>query len=79
MHLFVQVRHVCHAMQTPEFLARFPTGKVPAMDTPNGPLFESFAIARYVARLSDSNPNIYPKDAYLASLVCTVFIAWLLY
>lgn len=37
--------------KTPDFLARFPTGKVPAMSTPEGPLFESNAIARYVARL----------------------------
>jgi len=37
--------------KTPDFLARFPTGKVPAMSTPDGPLFESGAIAKYVARL----------------------------
>jgi elongation factor 1-gamma len=37
--------------KTEEFKAKFPTGKVPALDTPNGPLFESFAILRYIARL----------------------------
>ena len=36
---------------TPEFLAKNPLGKVPVMDTPEGSLFESSAIARYVARL----------------------------
>jgi elongation factor 1-gamma len=36
--------------KTPEFLAKFPMGKVPAADTPEGPVSESFAIARYIAR-----------------------------
>eukprot|EP01087_Luapelamoeba_hula_P002204 TRINITY_DN118_c0_g1_i1.p1 TRINITY_DN118_c0_g1~~TRINITY_DN118_c0_g1_i1.p1 ORF type:complete len:417 (-),score=89.03 TRINITY_DN118_c0_g1_i1:65-1315(-) len=33
-----------------EFLEKFPVGKVPALDAPEGPIFESGAIARYVAR-----------------------------
>jgi len=37
--------------QTPEFKAKFSTGMVPAMDTPDGPLQESNALARYVASL----------------------------
>ncbi|KAL4580776.1 hypothetical protein LXL04_016978 [Taraxacum kok-saghyz] len=37
--------------KTPEFLKMNPIGKVPVLETPNGPLFESNAIARYVARL----------------------------
>lgn len=37
--------------ETPAFLAKFPLGKVPAMETPYGPLFESNAMARYVAGL----------------------------
>ena len=32
---------------TPEFRALTPLGKVPVMDTPYGPVFESNAIARY--------------------------------
>jgi len=32
-----------------EFLAKFPLGKVPALDTPEGPLFESNAISHYIA------------------------------
>ena len=37
--------------KTPAFLAKNPAGKIPVLDTPTGPLFESNAIARYVARL----------------------------
>eukprot|EP01111_Echinosteliopsis_oligospora_P019082 TRINITY_DN9044_c0_g1_i1.p1 TRINITY_DN9044_c0_g1~~TRINITY_DN9044_c0_g1_i1.p1 ORF type:complete len:247 (+),score=48.05 TRINITY_DN9044_c0_g1_i1:87-743(+) len=39
--------------KTPEFLAKNPVGKVPVLDTPEGSIFESNAIARYVARKSD--------------------------
>lgn len=37
--------------KTPEFLQMNPIGKVPVLETPDGPVFESNAIARYVARL----------------------------
>ncbi|KAJ7967981.1 Elongation factor 1-gamma [Quillaja saponaria] len=37
--------------KTPEFLKMNPIGKVPVLETPDGPIFESNAIARYVARL----------------------------
>jgi len=37
--------------ETPEFLAKFPLGKVPAMDTPQGPLYEHLAMLKYVAGL----------------------------
>ncbi|CAL0309602.1 unnamed protein product [Lupinus luteus] len=37
--------------KTPEFLKLNPLGKVPVLETPDGPVFESNAIARYVARL----------------------------
>jgi hypothetical protein len=33
--------------ETADFKAKFPTQKVPALDTPNGPIFESNAMARY--------------------------------
>lgn len=34
--------------KTPEFLAKFPMGKVPALETPSGlNIFEGTAIARY--------------------------------
>ncbi|KAL5993307.1 hypothetical protein ACLOJK_014231 [Asimina triloba] len=41
--------------QTPEFLTMNPIGKVPVLETPEGPIFESNAIARYVARLKGDN------------------------
>jgi elongation factor 1-gamma len=37
--------------KSPSFLAKNPLGKVPVMDTPQGPLFESGAMQRYVGRL----------------------------
>jgi len=42
--------------KTPEFLKMNPTGKVPVLETPDGPVFESNAIARYVTRLKANNP-----------------------
>ncbi|TXG53695.1 hypothetical protein EZV62_018951 [Acer yangbiense] len=42
--------------KTPEFLKMNPIGKVPVLETPEGPLFESNAIARYVARSKADNP-----------------------
>ncbi|KAI3788885.1 hypothetical protein L2E82_01666 [Cichorium intybus] len=41
--------------KTPKFLKMNPLGKVPALETPEGPIFESNAIARYVARLKPGN------------------------
>ncbi|KAH9329995.1 hypothetical protein KI387_002103, partial [Taxus chinensis] len=41
--------------KTPEFLKMNPIGKVPVLETPDGPIFESNAIARYVARLKGDN------------------------
>ncbi|KAH9619369.1 hypothetical protein KSS87_011670 [Heliosperma pusillum] len=42
--------------KTPEFLNLNPIGKIPVLETPDGPIFESNAIARYVARLKPENP-----------------------
>ncbi|KAL6179183.1 hypothetical protein ACLB2K_050699 [Fragaria x ananassa] len=42
--------------KTPEFLKINPIGKVPVLETPEGPVFESNAIARYVARLKPGTP-----------------------
>ncbi|XP_010686883.2 elongation factor 1-gamma [Beta vulgaris subsp. vulgaris] len=42
--------------QTHEFLKINPIGKVPVLETPDGPIFESNAIARYVTRLKADNP-----------------------
>jgi elongation factor 1-gamma len=53
--------------KTPEFLAKFPLGKVPVLETPEGSIFESNSIARYVARLPGS--KIYGKNAVEASQI----------
>jgi elongation factor 1-gamma len=42
--------------KTPEFLKMNPSGKIPVLETPDGPVFESNAIARYVARLNPDGP-----------------------
>ncbi|KAF7126465.1 hypothetical protein RHSIM_Rhsim11G0121800 [Rhododendron simsii] len=42
--------------KTPEFLKMNPIGKVPVLETPDGPIFESNAIARYVSRLKPDSP-----------------------
>ncbi|CAM8923154.1 hypothetical protein QQ045_022090 [Rhodiola kirilowii] len=42
--------------KTPEYLKMNPIGKVPVLETPDGPIFESNAIARYVTRLKADNP-----------------------
>ncbi|MFS7912171.1 putative glutathione S-transferase, Thioredoxin-like superfamily [Helianthus anomalus] len=36
--------------KTPEFLKMNPIGKIPVLETSEGPLFESYAIARYGKR-----------------------------
>ncbi|KAK7302378.1 hypothetical protein RJT34_13266 [Clitoria ternatea] len=41
--------------KSPQFLKMNPLGKVPVLETPDGPVFESNAIARYVARLKGGN------------------------
>jgi len=40
--------------KTTQFLDMNPLGKVPVLETPDGPVFESNAIARYVARLNNN-------------------------
>jgi elongation factor 1-gamma len=37
-------------MKTSEYLAKHPLGKVPLLETPEGPIYESNAILRYLAR-----------------------------
>jgi len=54
--------------KTPEFASRFPLQKVPALDTPHGPLFESNAIARYAARYNGST-LLFGSNEYEAALV----------
>lgn len=55
--------------KTPEFAAKFPAQKVPALDAPEGPLFESNAIARYAARYGGDATKIYGATPYESSLI----------
>ncbi|XWS67457.1 hypothetical protein CRYUN_Cryun04dG0008100 [Craigia yunnanensis] len=54
--------------KTPEFLKMNPIGKVPVLETPDGPIFESNAIARYVTRLKADNP-LYGSSQYECALI----------
>jgi len=54
--------------QTPQFLSKFPHGKIPAFEGKDGfRLFEAFAIARYLASLAPNSGLLghTPKDAAL--------------
>jgi len=52
--------------KTEAFLASFPAGQVPALAGPDGPVFESNAIAKYVARKGNV---LYGATPYEASLI----------
>jgi len=54
--------------KTPEFLKKNPLGKIPVLETPEGCIFESNAIARYVARLNESS-LLLGKNAFETALV----------
>jgi len=54
--------------KTPEFLKKNPNGEVPTLDTPDGPIYESNAICRYIARKGDDK-GLYGANEYEASLV----------
>lgn len=54
--------------KTKEYLKLNPNGKVPVLETPEGAIWESNAIARYVARLNDTG-KLFGKNNYEASLV----------
>lgn len=51
-----------------EWKARFPVGKLPCLDTPDGPVWESNAIARYVAR-ANPRSNLYGKGYFESAQV----------
>lgn len=52
--------------KTPDYLAKFPWGKVPALETPEGPLFESDAIVFYIAQ---RKPELLGKSHFEMSLI----------
>ena len=51
-----------------DFMAMSPMGKVPVLKTPEGPICEAAAIARYVARMR-ADTNMYGSSFYEAGLV----------
>jgi len=53
---------------TQEFLQKNPLGKVPVLETSEGPIWESNAIARYIARL-DENTQLLGQDEFEQGLV----------
>ena len=56
------------ANKAPEFLSKFPLGKVPAFETVDGPIYESNAIAYYVANSKDDT-QLLGKTKYEAALI----------
>ena len=54
--------------KTPAFLKMSPLGKVPVLETAEGPISEAAAIARYVARMR-ADTNMYGGSFYEAGLV----------
>ncbi len=52
-----QIDRAAGELSSPEYRALHPLGKIPAMETPNGPMFESAAILLY---LSDRHPGLAP-------------------
>lgn len=54
--------------KTKEYLKLNPNGKVPVLETAEGAIWESNAIARYVARLNDTG-KLFGNNNYEASLV----------
>jgi elongation factor 1-gamma len=55
-------------LKSKEFLAKTPVGKVPVLETAEGSIFESGAIARYVARLRQDT-GLYGKTFFEAGQV----------
>jgi elongation factor 1-gamma len=56
-------------LHTPAFLAKNPLAKVPVLETPEGSIFESNAIMRYVGRKDTRTYGLYGSNAYEAGLV----------
>jgi len=54
--------------KTPEFLKKNPTGQVPTLESPDGPVWESNAIAKYIAR-KGNDKGLYGANDYEASQV----------
>ena len=58
----VEHQHVEYTdLKTPEFLKLNPIGKVPVLETAEGPLYESHSILRHIARTTG---KLYGANAY---------------
>src|SRR3989338_5069356 len=57
------------ANKTDEFIKISPLGKVPALKCPEGSIFESNAIARYIARKGNNSEGLLGKDAFQQSII----------
>jgi len=55
--------------KTPEFLKKHPLGQVPVLDTPEGAIFESNAIAKYVSRIGNKSAQLLGSTAYEQSVI----------
>ena len=53
-------------LKSKEFLAKHPLGKMPVLDTPEGPIFESFTILRYIARKANA---LYGASSFEKALI----------
>ncbi|DBB11178.1 hypothetical protein WJX82_002672 [Trebouxia sp. C0006] len=62
--------------QTPRMLSLRPDGKVPVLETPQGPLTESSAVARYLASLSTSH-SLYPQPTDATDTTRALIDAWI--
>ncbi|MCU0801558.1 MAG: glutathione S-transferase family protein [Rhodobacteraceae bacterium] len=60
-------------LQTPEYLAIHPFGKIPAMETPDGPMFETGAILLY---LSEKHARLAPK---MGDPARAAFLSWFVF
>jgi len=54
--------------KTEEFLKKNPNGQVPVLDSPDGPIWESNAIAKYVTR-KGQDKGLYGSNEYEASQI----------
>jgi len=55
--------------KTPEFLQKSTLGKVPLLETPDGPVWESDAILRYIVRVGKASEQLLGKTPYEQSEV----------
>jgi len=54
--------------KTPDFFKKNPNGQVPTLDSPDGPIYESNAIAKYVTR-KGKDKGLYGANEYEASII----------